>query len=133
MSRNSYYRLLFVVAAIWNGIAALFSAFALPDPRLRAYLGIAAPADRLSIDLFVLLVVVFGIGYYWVSRDITANRDLVKLGAIGKLMVFPLFSVHAWLGGIPWRLTLPALGDLILGLLFVEFLLYTRRRREHPP
>jgi hypothetical protein len=133
MSRNLYYRFLFLAAAIWNWVAALVSVLVLANPVLRPYLGIASPADRLSINLFALSVAVFGLGFYWVSRDITANRDLVKLAAIGKPVVFALFVTHAWLGDIPWMLALPSLGDLILGLLFVEFLRYTKSRRISSP
>jgi hypothetical protein len=127
LARDFYYKYLFVAAAVWNWIAALVSVFLLPEPRMRAYLGITAPADRLSINLFALSVAVFGLGFYWVARDIAANRDLVKLATIGKPIVFALFVTHAWMGIIPFRLALPALGDLILGLLFLEFLLYTRK------
>jgi hypothetical protein len=138
MSRNLYYRLLFLAAAVWNWGAALVSVLVLTDPRCRTLLGIAAPADRLSIHLFALSVAVFGLGFYWVFQDITANRGLVKLAAIGKPVVFLLFFAHAWLGSIPFRLALPALGDLIQGLLFVEFLLYTQRsgattKNQNPP
>ena len=128
ITRNHYYRWLFLAGAFWNWLAAALSVIALPDPRMRAWLGITAPADRLSIHLFALVVAVMGLGSYWVSRDITANRDLAKLLAIGKPIVFVVVAAHAWLGDVPFRLALPALGDLILGVLFLEFLRYTRKK-----
>jgi len=69
---------------------------------------------------------VFGLGYYWVSRDLSRNRDLVKLGVVGKPLVFVVFLGHAFIKEIPVLLVAPSVVDLLFGALFLEFLLRTR-------
>ena len=77
---------------------------------------------QVVLVVFLALAFVFGIGYYWVSRDVRKNRDLVRLGVLGKLAVFVLFSI-AWITGeIPFLLVFPGVGDLIFAILFIGFL-----------
>jgi hypothetical protein len=67
-------------------------------------------------------IATFGLGYYWVSCDLSKNHDLVRLGAMGKLLVFVVFFGHLIPGNITLRLVLPSLVDLLFGILFLEFL-----------
>ena len=51
--------------------------------------------------LFLGLCFVFGIGYFWVSRDISGNHDIVRMGIIGKLLVFAGFLIAWFMGEVP--------------------------------
>ena len=127
-ARTNYYRWLFVAAALWNAISAGAVLFLLTNPKFRQELEFPGPADTISLQLLASCLFVFGLGYYWVSRDLARNRDLVKLGVIGKPLVFIVFFGHALTHEIPVRLVLPSIVDLLLGALFLQFLLRTRAK-----
>ena len=124
--RSSYYQWLFITAAIWNMFAAGAVLFLLTNSTFRQEVGFPGPADTISLQLLASFLFVFGLGYYWVSRDLMKNRDLVKLGAIGKPLVFLVFFGHALAREIPVLLVVPSILDLLFGALFLEFLVRTR-------
>jgi hypothetical protein len=49
-----------------------------------AWLGMKELSYPVLMYALLILVFVFGIGYYWVSRDINNNHDIVKLGFMEK-------------------------------------------------
>ena len=66
---------------------------------------------------------VFGIGYYWKSKNIQRNRDLIKLGIIGKTFVFCLLT-YGWQTDVVTILVfLAGAVNLLVTLLFVEALM----------
>jgi len=128
--RERYYRWLFVTAAIWNLLAAAAVLFLLTDASFRREMGFPGPVDTISLQLLAACLFVFGLGYYWVSRDLSRNHDLVKLGVVGKPLVFLVFSGHAFIKEIPVLLVAPSVVDLLFGALFLEFLLRTRGKAQ---
>jgi hypothetical protein len=126
----SYYRWLFIAAAVWNLLSAAAVALLLGDARFRQGMGFPGPADTISLQLLAACLFVFGLGYYWVSADLSRNRDLVKLGVIGKPLVFLVFLGHAVMKEIPALLVAPSLVDLLFGVLFLEFLRRTRGKAQ---
>jgi hypothetical protein len=128
--RALYYRWLFITAAIWNLLSAVAALFVLTDSSFRRVLGFPGTADTISLQLLAACLFVFGLGYYWVSRDLSRNRDLVKLGVIGKPLVFLIFFGHALVKEIPVLLVAPSAVDLLFGVLFLEFLLRTRGKAQ---
>ncbi len=121
-----YYQCLFMTAAIWNLFSAGAALFLLADAGFRRETGFPGLPDTISLQLLGCCLFVFGLGYYWVSRDLSRNRDLVKLGVIGKPLVFLVFFGHAFIKEIPPLLVAPSVVDLLFGALFLEFLLRTR-------
>jgi hypothetical protein len=114
--RPKYYRLMFLAAALWNALAAVAVLFLINKGNLRT------PLEAISQELLAAWLATFGLGYYWVNRDLSKNYDLVRLGAMGTLLVFVVFFGHLILGNITLRLVLPSLVDLLFGILFLEFL-----------
>jgi hypothetical protein len=125
-----YYRWLFLTAAIWNLLSAGAVLFLLEDTRFRQEMGFPGPADAISLQLLAACLLVFGLGYYWVGGDLSGNRDLVKLGVIGKPLVFVVFLGHALVKEIPMLLVAPSVADLLFGILFLEFLRRTRGQAQ---
>ena len=117
---TEYYRRLFLVAAAWNFLMGLSLLFG--ENAMRAMTGVGTPFDPLGKQLFASLVLVFGLGYYIVSRDLSRNEGIVLLGIVGKVLVIALFSIHAALGDISFLLAAPTIVDLVFAALFVEFL-----------
>ena len=129
-ARAGYYQWLFLSAAVWNILAAGAVLFLLSNAQIRGEMGFPGRPDMISLQLLATCLFVFGLGYYWVSRDLSRNRDLVKLGVIGKPLVFLVFFGHALEQEIPWLLIVPSVVDLLFGVLFLEFLLRTRGKAE---
>ena len=129
-SRMRYYRWVFLAAAAWNAFAAGAVLFLFTNAMFRMRLGISNPADPLSLQLLASCLLLFGLGYYWVSRTLSKNHGLVKLGVIGKTIVFLLFFCHALAGTIPVILAVPSIVDLLFAALFLEFLVHTRREAQ---
>jgi len=91
-----------------------------------AAVGISVPLDALGKELLCLFIAVFGYGYYLVGRDVTRNEGIVVLGIVGKVLFFGLLAGNAIAGRVPFRVLLPASGDLVFVILFFEFLLNGR-------
>ena len=128
--RTRYYRGMFLAAAVWNVFSAGGVLFLLSNAKYRRAAGFPGTPDTIALQLLACCLFVFGLGYYWVSRDLSRNRDLVKLGVIGKPLVFLVFFGHAMAREIPILLVGPSLVDLLFGALFLEFLVRTRGKAQ---
>ena len=76
--------------------------------------------------LFWALVIIFGVGYYIVSRDLTKNRAVIWMAVAGKLTVFVIWSYDYAIGKIKPAAFLGGTGDLVFTLIFLLFLWQTR-------
>ncbi len=125
MPKENYYRKMFFVGAVWNWLATipLFFGYKLLFPLY----DMALPQYPVFLLLFAGLCFIFGIGYFWVSRDVSKNHDIVRMGIAGKLLVFFAFlwagisgQIHlVWIGA--------GIGDLVFTILYMEFLLTVKK------
>jgi hypothetical protein len=74
------------------------------------------------MQLAMGLVFALGVGYYLVSKDITKNHDLVKVGIIGKILAASVLIFHYAIGNFHVLLALCGGVDLLFVILFFEFL-----------
>jgi hypothetical protein len=123
MKRESAYRNLFVLAALWNWGAAVVFFFLYG--MIFSMLGMALPNYPSVLRLFLALVFAFGVGYWWVSRDLERNRDIVRMGILAKTLVF-VIMLYYWLQGeLPALILATGVVDLIFAALFLQFLMKT--------
>jgi len=119
------WKLVFALAALFNFAVGL--PLLLAPVAFYTLLGQPVPTDLLSVQTSALLISVFGVGYAMVARDPVANRPIVWLGLLGKA---PL-PVMVWLQVQAGKASMDAftltLGDLVFAVLFLAFLLRTRR------
>lgn len=88
---------MFTIGALWNwGVAALITSLAAFQLDALSWFLVDIPQSFLWFYLFFGLVVVFGLGYYWIGQDVQGNRNIIKMGAIAKTIVFVLV-IPAWL------------------------------------
>src|SRR5512140_3427142 len=106
----------FWAAALFN---TLIGAIGLVAPSVTARLmGIEPPHNPIFAILASWLILVLGFGYVLVARNPAGNRDLMLLGAVGKLFVLPIM-LAAWLRGWAGAAALPpGAGDFVFALLF---------------
>ena len=118
-------RRLFQAAAVWNAGAMLASG-ALGQSGVRRRLGFEPAVDPLGWHLAALCVGLFGVAYLWISRDPPRHGALIRLGLLGKPLVFLLCLGHVFLGQAPPLVAAMGSGDLVFAVLFWRYL------RRHP-
>lgn len=126
------YRRVFLIAAIWNisgGLAAIF----LFESNMTSLWGAEYIQlfyeNRVALStyrLFWALVIIFGVGYFIVSQDLTKNRAVIWMAVAGKLTVFIIWSYDYSIGAIQPAALIGGTGDLIFTLIFLLFLWQTR-------
>ena len=110
-------RFMFTTAAWFNWVAGL--AVAVNVELLFSLFRITPlPSEPLFLQLFAWLVIVFGIGYFWASRDPAANVPVIKLGMIGKLSVVLVSLACVLTGSVSWQIMLLMSIDLLYAILF---------------
>ena len=124
-TREIYDRLLFGVAAAWN-LGAAATLIVNPD-FLLAKLGVNDAAARVLARSFASSVTTWGIGYAMIAINRKRYRDFAWLGVISKTIFFTIYAVAFFNGQLSFAAFIPALVDLVLAILFAEFLWRTRR------
>ena len=112
---TDFWQKMFFVGSLWN-ISIGLTSLLLTDFIIMMMFGKAPMTENLSAFIngtvpvvdnlqtliffrfFMIAVILFGIGYYWVSRDLLANRAVIWLGLVAKLMIFFTFAYYYALG-----------------------------------
>jgi hypothetical protein len=117
---RAWIRPLFVVAAIYDLVVA--AVFVLAYKTIYAMFGITLPNHAGYVHLPAALIFIFGIGFWFVSRDPVRNRDIIKLGALMKLAFAGVIFGHLIFGAIPAMYVPFAVLDLLFFAAFVAAL-----------
>jgi len=120
MNNPMTWKYVFQLKAIINWIESIALLFA--DRWIRELLGEKPLINSEYLQLFVVLVFVIGIGYWWVSQDISRNREIVKLGIYAQSSVFVVLAYQTWIGNVHPFYLIPGVIDLIFAILFGLFL-----------
>jgi len=110
-------RIMFTTAAWFNWLAGLVVAVN-AELLFGLFRITPQPTEPLFLQLFAWLVIVFGIGYFWASRDPVANAPVIKLGMIGKLSVVLVSLACVLTGSVSWQLMILVSVDLLYAILF---------------
>lgn len=131
MDRERYHRLMFLAAAIWNWtIAIVFLALSRIDINYFLTFGLEIPNSMLWFDSFFGLVFVFGLGFYFVSKNVKENHGLIQMACFEKFLVFIIPMIWFILGQASISVVLFVTGDLIFGFLFIEDLIAIRKLNQ---
>ena len=117
MDKIIYYKYLLIIGAIWNIIISLliFLGSFFANPGLNEL-------GTVYYQMFSMVVLLFGIGYYLVGRNLEKNHAIITLGALGKILVFIFMLTYYILGVVDVISLIIGIVDLIFGILFIEFL-----------
>ncbi|HUT82254.1 MAG TPA: hypothetical protein VMZ29_13715 [Candidatus Bathyarchaeia archaeon] len=123
MNKAIYYKTMFILAGIWNLLAAvIFSILAPTVSGFLEFFGLSTdPAIYLWMYSFLLLVAIFGFMYFLVGLDITKNHLVVSTGMISKMSYFIILLIFYILGDCGLYLLLVGIVDLVFVGLFIEF------------
>lgn len=81
-------------------------------------------------NIFWGAVLVFGIGYWIVSRDVTKNRGIVWMAVMGKTVFFIFFAYSYFTKRATILALLGGTCDLIFTFVFLAFLWQTRNEPD---
>lgn len=133
MDTRSYRRIMFTAAAWWNCLVALlFMAMATLTRELTTLFLNEQPRSFLWFHLFFGLVAVLGWGYYLVAQDPQRNRNIIKLGAVGKLWVVALIVGGWWTGQLTLLTVAAVTVDFVFAVLFIDVLRRTSDDERSP-
>jgi hypothetical protein len=130
---EAFYKNMFLVGAVWNVLGG--GLIVTTTEWIFASAGLRPPEPPLYYHAWIALFVVFGIGYYMVSRDLYRNKNIVVLGIIGKLAFSAIFiyNMMRYPSQVPWCFLIPVIGDLVFVVLFGMFLGFARGVADRSP
>ena len=123
---------MYTIAAIWNWVLAVGF---LVLPRIdMGYFAVAGPVDppntMLYFDSLFGLVFAFGLICYFISKSTTGNHGLIAIAVFEKTWVFLMGLYYFLIGQASILVLVVVLGDIILGLLFLEDLIALRKLQD---
>jgi hypothetical protein len=128
MKNLKYYKTLFIIGGIWNlgaGVLCWLGSVFMPDLFFNMF-GMPKPPSMFPFHAMFWFIIVFGIGYIIVSRDVTKNHGIVLIGTMAKILFFLDCIITFSSKEANAMLLGPGVVDLIFAVLFVEFLLKTK-------
>ncbi|HEY9761662.1 MAG TPA: hemerythrin domain-containing protein [Trichocoleus sp.] len=120
MNNSIPWKLVFQSKAVINWVEAIALLFG--DGWLRNVLGTEPLVNVEYSQLFCGLVFIIGIGYWWVSQDLSKNHDIVRLGIYAQYSVFAVLAYHVVLGSLHPVYLVSGVIDLTFAILFTLFL-----------
>ena len=114
------WKYLFLSKAVINW--AEFVGLLFGDQWIRELLNLKPLINPEYLHMFIVLIFIFGIGYWWVGNDLSSNRDLVKLGICAQSLVFPVLVYHTAIGNLHPLYLIPGVIDQVYSILFGLFL-----------
>ena len=124
MDKNSYYKYLFLIAALWNWvIAIMFMLLPILSPSSAADFEMEIPPTWYFVEGFFWFVFLFGLLFYATAKNLEKYHDLAIIFVAEKVGIFIISLVFFLIGDIGIDAFLITVGDLIFGILFLEFLI----------
>ncbi len=125
MKNPGFWRGTFIAASLWN-LGACAMGLLCYEFSIELLFGSLAGPESFRAELFfrffVAAVGVFGLGYFMVAKKLEANRDIVRLGLIAKLVIFVTVLVCFIQGLVTVWFLAVAIGDFLWSFLFIAFL-----------
>ncbi len=121
-TKEAYQKNLFFISAVYNWTAGILfiGLYYLNQELLKWFFKI--PDGMMWYFFTSAVILIYGVGYYYISKDVQRNRDIIKLGCVGKLVFFGLCYVY-WRKGDVTGLTFSlACGDFVFAMLFAQVL-----------
>lgn len=117
-----YARRMFACAAAFN-LSVAFGGFFL-FPQIATWLDLSAGGGETAFwrNLFMALVMAFGVAYALVAVDHRRYRPYALLGIIGKTLVVLVGGVAVLQGLVSPKAVTVMAGDVVFALLFADFL-----------
>lgn len=127
-STELFYERFFRFASVWNIGAGLMGILSL-KLNLDLFYG---KSDYMADDLFKIhyynfwaFIMMMGVGFYFVSRDVSKNYAMAIVGILGKTLAVAIWVYYWWLGEATFMVLVAGAGDMTLVAVFTAYLRYT--------
>jgi hypothetical protein len=120
MNKESFYKGLFLVAGLYDVV--LGTTFFLFYVRLYGYFGITLPNHPEYVHAPSLFIVILGVMFFYIYKNMYKNVDMVKIGILSKAAYSGLAFYHYVFTSLPVIFVVFAWFDLAFLILFVMFL-----------
>ena len=124
MNTQSLVRVTLGLSCIFNLGAAYLIAF--PSSYMGQVFELPQNVPPLYAGLLSFVVLMFGVIYGWLARQIDMDQPLLFVGGFGKLCFFSLIAITWLLGNASGKFTILGTGDLIFGSIWLGWL-YSNR------
>ena len=122
MDKNSYYKNMFLVAALWNWIlAVVFILLSILSPSSAEDFGIDIPPTWFFAHAFYFFVFLFGLLFYVTGRSLEKYHGLAPIFVLEKVCAFIIVLLYFLIGEVNVAVLVIGIGDLIFGILFLEY------------
>ena len=123
MDKNSYYKYMFIVAALYNWImAVVFILLSILSPSSVEDFGVDIPPTWFFAHAFYLFVCLFGLLFYVTGRSLEKYHGLAPIFVLEKVGAFITGLLYFLMGETnAAAFVIGAIGDLIFGILFFEY------------
>lgn len=95
----TWIRRFYLAAGLYD--ALLGSVFLFFFKAVYGYFGVTLPNHDAYIQFAALLLIIFGVGFYFVSVDPARNRDIIRMGILLKASYCGVVFSHALFGTMP--------------------------------
>jgi len=125
MGKEKYYRILFVIAGVYDlflgAVFCFFYKWLYENVLLRPL-----PEPPIYFQVCAAFIAMIGIGYFLVWKNLYRNVDLVKIGA-GMKLVYILGALwYSTYATVPLALLIFGVLDVAFIIVFIEFLRYAK-------
>ena len=122
LEKNQYYKLLFLIGAIWNwGAGAIFLILTIFIPSSIELFGAKIPPTFIWFHIIIALVLLFGLFFFMTSRNLEKYHDIVIFFVFEKFIFFFIPLIYFLVGDINFLALTIFIVDLIFGCLYLEF------------
>jgi len=122
LEKNQYYKLLFLIGAIWNwGAGVIFLILTIFIPSSIELFGAEIPPTFIWFHIILALVLLFGLFFFMTSRNLEKYHDIVIFFVIEKFIFFFIPLIYFLVGDINFLALTIFIVDLIFGCLYLEF------------
>lgn len=130
MKMEKFYKGLFLVAGLYDFILGLM--FFLFYIQIYNFFGINLPNHPEYIQAPAIFIVVLGVMFFYVFKNMYRNADLVKVGALSKIAYSGLTFYHYYFADLHWIFALFAWFDILFLILFILFLYQAKKAGKIP-
>jgi hypothetical protein len=127
--KSKFYKNFFLIAGLWNllaGIPCWIGTVFLTEFFLEIF-KMPIPGSLFPYHTMFFFIIMFGVGYIIVSKDITKNHGIVWIGMIAKIGFFVISLFTYLINEANILLAGFGLVDFIFAVLFIDFL---RKRKN---
>ncbi len=122
MDKNSYYKNMFLVAALQNWIlAVVFILLSILSPSSVGDFGMDIPPTWFPTHLASFLAFLFGLFFYVTGRNLEKYHGLAPIFVLEKVGAFIIGLLYILIGEMNAAGLVIGIGDLIFGILFFEY------------